>query len=113
MGIGRGRAENNTRSRVRVRGCLYGGGSALTIGRASPLCRDPASQLNSSSKFVLVYIRRGPAFLGGISLFTTEISPRRAGNFPYKCTTRADSPIGGLASQSSVHTTKLVLTSIF
>ena len=52
--------------------------------RASPLCRDPASQLNSLSRFVFVYMRGGPALLGGISLLTTEISPRRDGNFPYK-----------------------------
>ena len=84
----------------------------LLVG-PSPLRLDPASQLNSLSKFVLVYIRGGPGLLGGISLFNTEISPRRAGNFPYKCTTRADPPIGGLASQSSVHTTKFVLTRIF
>ena len=31
-------------------------------------------------------MRRGPALLGEISLLTTEISPRRAGNFPYKRT---------------------------
>ena len=43
-----------------------------------------ASQLHSLSRFVFVYMRGGPALLGGISLLTTEISPRRAGNFPYK-----------------------------
>ena len=48
--------------------------------RASPLCRDPASQ------FVFAYTRGGPAVLGGISLLTTEISHRRAGNFQYKRT---------------------------
>ena len=42
------------------------------IGRASPLCRDPASQLNSLSKFIFVYMRGGPALLGGISLLTTR-----------------------------------------
>ena len=40
---------------------------ASPIGRASPLCRDPASQLNYLTKFVFVYMRGGPAF-----------SPRRA-----------------------------------
>ena len=59
---------------------------ASPLGRANPLCRDPLSQLNSSTKFVFVYMRRGPALLGGISLLTTEISPRRTGNFPYKRT---------------------------
>ena len=53
----------------------------FTWRRASLLCRDPASQLNSLSKFVFVYMRGGPALLGEISLLTTEISPRRAGNF--------------------------------
>ena len=79
--------------------------SAFVLGvftwrRASPLCRDPASQLNSLSKFVFIYMRGG------------EISPRRAGNFPINALKRAGLP-GGLASQSSVHTTKVVLTSIF
>ena len=54
---------------------------ASPLGRASPLCRDPASQLNSLWKFVFIYMRGGPALLGEISLLTTEISPRRAGNF--------------------------------
>ena len=68
--------------------------------RASPLCRDPASQLNSLTKFLFVYMRGGPALLGGISQLTTEISQRTA-------------LLGGLANQSSVHTTKFVLASIF
>ena len=50
---------------------------ASPLGRASPLCRDPASQLNSLSKFVFVYMRGGPALLGEISLLTTG-PPRRA-----------------------------------
>ena len=54
---------------------------ASPLVRASPLCRDPASLLNSLSKFVFVYRRGGPALLGEISLLITEISPRRAGNF--------------------------------
>ena len=58
----------------------------MPLGRASPVCRDSASQLNPLSKFIFVYMRGGPALLGGISLLTTEISPRRAGNFPYKKT---------------------------
>ena len=45
---------------------------ASPLDRASPLCRDPASQLNSLSKFVFVYMRGGPALLGGISLLTTR-----------------------------------------
>ena len=71
-----------------------------------------ASQLNYLSKFIFIYMRGGPALLGGISLLTTEISPRRAGNFPYKCNIFGP-PIRRLASQSSVHTTKFVLASIF
>ena len=51
---------------------------ASPIGRASLLCRDPASQLNCLSKFVFVYMRGGPALLGENWLLTTEISPRRA-----------------------------------
>ena len=86
---------------ISPRGCLH-----LPLGRASPLCRDPASQLNSLSKFVFVYMRGGPALLG-------EISPRKAGNFHINALKRAGPPIGGLASQSSVHTTKVVLTRIF
>ena len=62
---------------------------ASPIGRASPLCRDPASQLNTLTKFVFVYMRGGPALVGGISLLTTEISPRRAGNFHINALKRA------------------------
>ena len=40
--------------------------------RASPLCGDPASQLNSLSKFIFIYMRGGPVLLGGISLWTTR-----------------------------------------
>ena len=58
--------------------------SISPLGRASPFWRDPTPQLNSLSKFVFVYMTRGPALLDGISLLTTEISPRRGGNFPYK-----------------------------
>ena len=65
---------------------------ASPLGRASPLCRDPASQLNYLSKFVFVYMRGGPALLGGISLLTTEISPRRAGNFHINGLKRAGPP---------------------
>ena len=75
---------------------------ASPIGRASPLCRDPVSQLNSLTKFVFVYMRGGPAF-----------SPRRAENVPYKRNLRGLTLLGGLASQSSVHMTKFVLASIF
>ena len=62
----------------------YGLGRVYIWRRASPLYRDPASQLNSLSTFVFVYMSGGPALLGEISLLTTEISPRRARNFPYK-----------------------------
>ena len=34
---------------------------ASRLGRASPLCRDPASHLNSLSKFIFVYMREEPA----------------------------------------------------
>ena len=54
------------------------------LGRASPFCRDPASQLNSLSKFIFVHMKAGPAFLGGISLLTTrDLAYKRAGNLPY------------------------------
>ena len=72
------------------------------IGRASPLCRDPAFQLNSLSKFIFVYMRGGPALLGEISLLTTEISPRRAGNFHINALKRAVPP--RRASKSKLHT---------
>ena len=75
------------------------GGPALLVGPV-PLCRDSASQLNSLSKFVFVYMRGGPALLGGLEIFHID-ALKRAGL------------LGGLASQSSVHTTKVVLTSIF
>ena len=68
---------------IRAKGCLYGGGSVLLVGRANHCCRDRASQLNSLLKFVFVYMRGGPAVLGGISLLTNEISPNRGGNFPF------------------------------
>ena len=35
---------------------------ASALGRASPLWRDPASQLNSLSKYILVYERRASPF---------------------------------------------------
>ena len=72
------------------------------LGRASPLCRDPASQLNSLSKFVFVYMRGGPALLGEISLLTTEISPRRAGNFHINALKSAGTP--RRASKSTLRT---------
>ena len=40
-----------------LRGCLIG--PVLLVGRANHLCRDRASQLNSLSKFVFVYMRGG------------------------------------------------------
>ena len=63
--------------------------SASPLGRDSPLRRDPASQLNYLSKFVFVDMRRGPVPLGEISLLTTDISPRRAGNFHINAFKRA------------------------
>ena len=47
----------------------------------------PSLPRSVSQFFVKICFRlyeRRPAILGGISLLTTEISPRRAGNFPYK-----------------------------
>ena len=52
--------------------------------KASPFCRDTASQLNYLSKFIFVYMRGRPALLGGISPLTTrDLALRRAGNFPF------------------------------
>ena len=45
---------------------------AFSLGMASPLSRDPVSQLNSLSKFIFVYMRGRLALLGGISLLTTR-----------------------------------------
>ena len=72
------------------------------LGRASTPCRDPVSQLNSLSKLVFVYMREGPALLGEISLLTTEISPRRAGNFHINALKRAGPP--RRVSKSKLHT---------
>ena len=69
---------------------------ASPIGRASPLCRDPASQLNSLSKFVFVYMRGGPALLG-------EISPRKAGNFHINALKRAGPPRRASKSKLRTH----------
>ena len=49
----------------------------FTWRRASPLCRDPASQLNSLSKFVFVYERS--ASLGGLEIFHIN-ALKRAGH---------------------------------
>ena len=43
-----------------------------SLARVRPLCRDPASHLNSLSKFTSVYMRGGPGHLGGILLLTTR-----------------------------------------
>ena len=58
---------------------IWRGGSP--IGRAGPHCRDLASQLNSLSKFVFVYMRGGPARyrlprsrLGGLEIFHINAS---------------------------------------
>ena len=52
--------------------------------KASPFCRDTASQLNCLSKFIFVDMRGRPALLDGISLLTTrDLALRRAGNFPF------------------------------
>ena len=37
---------------------------ANPLDRVSPLCRDPASELNSLSKFIFVYMRGGPIVFG-------------------------------------------------
>ena len=81
-----------------LRLCLYGGGPALLLGLAL-FC------------FRLYYKRASPSWRD-LAIDLTETSPRRAGNFHINALKRAD-PLGGLASQSSVHTTKVVLTSIF
>ena len=60
---------------------------ASPLGRASPLCRDLAIDYPRSR-------------LGGLEIFYIN-APKRTG------------PPRGLASQSSVHTTKFVLASIF
>ena len=73
------------------------------LGRASPLCREPASHLNSLSKFVFIYMRGGPALLGGISLLTTEISPRRAENFHINALKRAGPPRRASKSKLRTH----------
>ena len=73
---------------------LHGGGPAL---------RDPASQLNSLSKFVFVHMRGGPALLGGISLLTTDISSRRAGNFHINALKRAGPPRRASKSKLRTH----------
>jgi hypothetical protein len=41
-------------------------------GRASPTSRDPACYLTSLLKIVYIYMRRGPALLGEISLFCAQ-----------------------------------------
>ena len=75
----------------------------FTWRRASPLCRDPVSRLNSLSKFVFVYMRGGPSLLGEISLLTTEISPRRAGNFHINALKRAGPPRRASKSKLCTH----------
>ena len=50
---------------------------ASPLGRASPLCRDPASQLNSLSKFVFVYMRGGLE-ISHINALKRAGPPRRA-----------------------------------
>ena len=47
------------------------------LGRASPLCRDPASQLHSLSNFVFVYMRGGPEIFH-INTLKRAGPPRRA-----------------------------------
>ncbi len=51
-------------------------------GRAGPTQRDPACYLKSLLKIVYVYMRRGPALLGEISLLSTRDN--------YSHSTRAD-----------------------
>ena len=83
---------------------------ASPLDRASSLCQDTASQLNSLSKFVFVYAREEPALLGGwpsflgeISLLTTEISPRRAGNFHINALKRVGPPRRSSKSKLRTH----------
>ena len=76
---------------------------ANPLGRDSPLRRDPASQLNSLSKFVFVYMRRGPVPLGETSLLTSDISPRRAGNFHINALKRAGPPRRASKSKLRTH----------
>ena len=60
---------------------------ASSIGRTNPLCRDPVRSVKFFDKICFrLYERSSSPLLGGISLLTTEISPRRTGNFPYKRT---------------------------
>ena len=86
----------------RIRG-VFTWRRASPIGRASPLCRDPASQLNSLSKFFFVYMKGGPALLGEIWLLTTEISPRRAGNFHINALKRVGPPRRASKSKLRTH----------
>ena len=57
------------------------------LGRANPLCQDPASQVKL---FVKMYFclceRRASLRWQDLTIDLPEISPRRAGNFPYKHT---------------------------
>ncbi len=54
-------------------------------GRAGPTSRDPACYLKSYLKIVYVYMRRGPALLGEISLLLTrDLAYSRAEKVPYK-----------------------------
>ena len=55
-------------------------------------------------------MRGGPALLGEISLLTTEISPRRAGNFHINALKSAGTP--RRASKSTLRTLTLIQTLI-
>ena len=52
---------------------------------------------------IFVYMRGGPALLGEISLLTTEISPRRAGNFHINTLKRAGLPRRASKSKLRTH----------
>ena len=84
------------------------------LGRASPLCRDPASQLNSLSKFVFVYMRGRPALLGGD--LAIDYPRSRLGGleiFHINALERAGLPRRASKSKLRIHTTKFVFASIF
>ena len=50
-----------------LKGCLYGGETAILVGLALFAELDLASQLNSLSKLSLVYMRGVPARVGGLA----------------------------------------------
>ena len=99
---------------------IYGGMASL-LGRASLLCQDPASQFNYMSKsfFVKLYVkiffrlykRRASHPWRDLAIDCTISRPRGLQSFHLNVHKRAGL-LGGLASQSSLQTTKFVLASI-